>query len=154
MNYYIIGDFNCNLLKASEYPNIVEFANTMHSLSAVNVVNKPTRFPRGDQRGDPSLLDHLWTNQPHHISKVNLIIDPISDHTPMTFSISMNKKVSKTYPSNIFTRDWSHFRSDEYNDSLIEFTHIYDTNVDIHKKFFNLQEHIDKCAEAHAPTRV
>ena len=72
----------------------------------------------------------------------------------MTFSISMNKKVSRTYPSNIFTRDWSHFRSDEYNDSLIEFTHIYDRNVDIHKKFSNLQEHIDKCTEAHAPTRV
>ena len=91
-NYHIIGDFNCNLLKAHEYPNILKFANSMHSLNAINVISKLIRFPRGDQRGDPSLLDHLWTNQPHHMSKVDLIINPISEHTPMVFSINMNKK--------------------------------------------------------------
>ena len=100
-NYYILGDFNCNLLKINKYPNIADFVNSMHSLNVLNLMNKPTRFPRGKQNGRPSILDHLWTNQPHHISKVNLIKDDISDHTPMVFSIEMNKKISKTYQNNV-----------------------------------------------------
>ena len=153
-NYYVIGDFNCNLLKINEYPNIADFANTMHSLNALNLINKPTRFPRGNQRGDPSLLDHLWTNQPHHISKVDLIKHPISDHTLSVFSIELNKKVSKTYQNNIFTHDWTNFRSDDFNDSLFDFLHKVDVNSDIHKKFSDLQNHIALCIEKHAPLRM
>ena len=153
-NYYILGDFNCNLLKINKYPNIADFVNTMHSLNALNLVNKPTRFPRGKQHGRPSILDHLWTNQPHHISKVNLIKDDISDHSPMVFAIELNKKISKTYQNNIFTRDWTNFRSDAFNDSLYDFTCEIDKNSDIHKKFYDLQIHIANCIEKHAPLRM
>ena len=67
-DFYIVGDFNCNTLKYDELPNVKSFLDMMHSNSAVNLVNKPTRFPRGDQWGSPYVLDHFYTNE---VAKVN-----------------------------------------------------------------------------------
>ena len=48
-NYYIFGYWNINLLKIREITNISDFVNSMHSHSTLNLVNKPTRFPIGNQ---------------------------------------------------------------------------------------------------------
>ena len=48
-NFYIFGDYNINLIKTDDVHNISEFVNSMYSHSAVNLVNKPTRFPIGAQ---------------------------------------------------------------------------------------------------------
>ena len=52
-NFYIFGDYNINLLNTDYTYNISEFVETMHSNGALNVVNKPTRFPIGNQNGAP-----------------------------------------------------------------------------------------------------
>ena len=75
-NFYIFVDYNINLIKTDDVHNISEFVNSMYSHSAVNLVNKPTRFPIGAQIGRPSLLDHLWTNMPFYVNKIDLIITP------------------------------------------------------------------------------
>ena len=76
-NYFILGDYNADLLKIDEFYQISDFVNNMHSLNAVNLVNIPTRFPIGNQVGSPSILDHFWTNQPTRVINIELIVNPI-----------------------------------------------------------------------------
>ena len=54
-NYYLIGDFNVNTLLYNDKPNIKSFIDMMHANFAFNLINKPTRFPRGRQHVDFSL---------------------------------------------------------------------------------------------------
>lgn len=77
-DFYIFGDFNCNSLHYDQSTNIKSFVDMMHSQSCVNLINKPTRFPRGEQIGTPSLLDHFYTNQISKVKNIGLLVDDIS----------------------------------------------------------------------------
>ena len=105
--FYIFGDYNLNLFKIDELPNISEFVNCMHSQNALNMINIATRFPIGNQLGRPSLLDHLWTNEPLRVKSIDLIVDPISDHRPILVVLKMNKYLTQPKPNNFFIRDLS-----------------------------------------------
>ena len=60
----VTGDFNINLLNyENSCPGIRGFVNSMFSCSFLPVITKPTRFPSGEQLGQPSLLDHIWYNK-------------------------------------------------------------------------------------------
>ena len=61
-NFYICGDFNIDTLRWEEFPIISDFIDTMYSHNASMLINKPTRFPIGNQTGSPSILDHFYTN--------------------------------------------------------------------------------------------
>ena len=149
-NYYIFGDYNINLIKTDDVYNISEFVNTMHSLNSINFINSPTWFPRGNQPGNPSILDHFWTNQPARIKKVDLIIDPISDHRPTLCVFKMNKKITPLPSKNIYVRDMKNFDHDAFNVSLSNFE---PSSSNIDQCFSQLQAHISNCIEKHAPLR-
>ena len=117
-NFYIFGDFNINLLKINDIHNISSFVNSMHSHNALNLVNLPTWFPRGNQPGNPSILDHLWTNQPSRVNHIDLIEHPISDHRPMLCIVKLNKSIVKMTPNNYFIRDMDRFDIEAFNESL------------------------------------
>ena len=151
-NYYILGDFNINLIKTDDEYNISDFVNTMHSLNALNLINIPTRFPQGRQNGNPSILDQLWTNQPHRINKIELIMDPISDHSPMLFVVKLHKNIAKPHPCSYFVRDMKNFSNQEFNESIFNFVNP-DGDSDLDLKFFRLQNHITYCINKHAPLR-
>ena len=91
-NYYLVGDFNVNSLLYDEEDNIKCFVDMMHANSAVNLINKPTRFPRGRQWGAPSLLDHFYTNNLNSIRNIGLFSTDISDHMPIVSTINMGAK--------------------------------------------------------------
>ena len=152
-NFYIFGDYNINLLKTDRIYNISEFVESMHSNGALNLVNKPTRFPIGAQRGGPSLLDHLWTNQPLRIDKIDLIVDPMSDHRPTLVIVKLNKNIMKNTSRDYFVRDMSNFDLEAFNHSLFSFFPTLLTISDIDQKFEYLQTHISRCINFHAPLR-
>ena len=89
---YIFGDFNTNSLKYDEVHNVKSFIDTMHSYSLVNLINKPTWFPRGNQQGSPSLLDHFYTNKVNTIANIGLYTSNITDHVPIVDIIRMSTK--------------------------------------------------------------
>ena len=154
-NYYIFGDYNINLLKTDEEYNISEFVNSMHSLNAMSMIDKPTRFPIGNQIGDPSLLDHLWTNQPAHVDSIDLIINPISDHRPTLVILKVCASRRKIIPKSYYIRDMTNFNLEAFNESLFNFSssNLWDNNTDIDTKFSDLQAHINHCTDLHAPLR-
>lgn len=83
----IIGDLNINLL-ADDDINVTEFLNNMFSFNFLPIITRPTRFPVGDQRGSPSLLDHIWSNRLGRFVSGIVTFD-ITDHLP-TFAIFPN----------------------------------------------------------------
>ena len=151
--YYIFGDFNINLFKTEDVYNIAEFVNTLHSLNALNMINKPTRFPIGKQPGNPSLLDHIWTNQPGRVKQIDLIVNPISDHRPTLCILNLNKKITKLHDNAYFIRDMKNFDLDAFNESLFEFHEKKSEGADLEQNFSNLQSHILECINKYAPLR-
>ena len=74
-------------------PNIKSFIDTMHSYSYVNLINRPSRFPRGRQRGAPSILDHFYTNNINSVTNIGLLdSDLSSDHRLIVATISVEPK--------------------------------------------------------------
>ena len=86
MNYYIGGDFNINVLMYAKRPQINNYCNIAHSMASHMIINKPTRFPVGYQNGKPSILDHIYLNNPSNIMQAGLIVNDMTDHYPI-FSI-------------------------------------------------------------------
>ena len=131
-------------------PNVKSFVDMVHSYSTVNLVNKPTWFPRGNQIGSPSILDHFYTNQISKVNKFGLLVDDISDHFPIIATISMRAKI---HPSQVSThiRDFRNFDIDSFNNSLGQFIDNESENLDV--RFYNLHHHISSCIDLHLPLR-
>lgn len=70
------------------------FLNAMQTLSYFPHISRPTRFPECTQLGQPSLLDHIWTNfTPASLS--GILHYYVSDHLPVFINIS-NQSVPNT----------------------------------------------------------
>ena len=140
-NFYIFGDYNINLFDTETY-NISEFANTMFSHNVVNLINKATRFPIGAQWGSPSLLDHVWTNQPLLVKNIDMIVNPISDHRPTLVTLQEKFDTNINNGNFTFKRDFKNFDPEAFNRSLGELSSNDLSAPNVHEKFQLLQFHI------------
>ena len=150
-NYHLFGDFNINSLLYREEPNIKSFVDMMHANSAVNLINKPTRFPEGNQHGSPSLLDHYYTNSINLVKNVGLLIADISDHLPIFTTISMHAKKVSVNDLHPYIRDYSNFNSEAFNESIRRFNDIKTQSLD--SRFYNFNVHLLTCINEHIPLR-
>ena len=79
----VTGDFNIDLIS---YENSClqtrNFVFNMFSYNFLPIITKPTRFPVGNQRGTPSLLDHVWYNKLNIYFSGILLFDS-TDHEPV-----------------------------------------------------------------------
>ena len=84
--FYILGDFNMNLLLSEKQPR--EYKDFLYSLGCKLLITKPTRVPSLAHH-KPSLIDHIYTNDPDtkHVRAGIIESDEISDHYPI-FCIS------------------------------------------------------------------
>ena len=73
---FIVGDLNINCLDPIAIENY--FINNCHSNSLIPLINKPTR----NANNNPSILDHIWTNQLYDTFNVSFLLD-ITDHHPI-----------------------------------------------------------------------
>ena len=93
---YVLGDLNCDILKADEDSNFptkkIKSLYELYQLS--QLIDKPTRITMTTK----SLIDHIVTNAPEKISNTGVIHTGISDHS-LIFAIrkiSIEKKNTKT----------------------------------------------------------
>ena len=84
----ILGDFNINLLEHSTHLPTNNFLASIQTLNFFPHISRPTRFPDSLQLGDPSLLDHAYTNFNGNF-KSGILHYPISDHLPIFLNISL-----------------------------------------------------------------
>ena len=148
---YLFGDFNVNSLKYDEVYNVKSFIDTMHSNSLVNLINKPTWFPRGKQLGSPSLLDHFYTNKVDTVVNIGLFVSSITDHMPIVATIGIPSKKNILQNLNPYIRDFRKFDSEKFNESLNNFTYSDSDNLDI--CFYNLHNQFLNCVNIHLPLK-
>ena len=84
----LIGDFNIDLLMHHNDIPTNNFLTTLQSLNFLPHISRPTRFPVGNQAGEPALLDHLYTNF-HLKFKIGILSYDISDHLPIFINIPL-----------------------------------------------------------------
>lgn len=80
----ILGDLNLNLLIDNEEIN--NFSRSMYSYHFVPLVTKPTRFPVVNNHL-PSLLDHIWVNDPSLVTTCSILLNDFTDHLPILLEI-------------------------------------------------------------------
>ena len=73
----------------------------METYGASMLINKPTRYPIGNQNGNPAILDHLYTNSPKNVINHGIIVNDMRDNYPF-FPIlqytSEKNSTGKRYP--------------------------------------------------------
>ena len=57
-----MGDLNINLLEHTTHAPTNNFLASLHALNFYPHMYRPTRFPDSVNLGQPSLLDHIFTN--------------------------------------------------------------------------------------------
>ena len=80
---FIVSDLNINLLDPIAIEN--DFINNCHSNSLIPLINKPTR----NAINNPSILDHIWTNQLYNPFNGIFLLD-ITDHFPIFTIATIN----------------------------------------------------------------
>ena len=102
----LTGDFNINLLEHNNHPDTNDFLVFMQNLFYLPVIARATRFPEGQQRAMPSLLDHIYINfSPPSISGILKL--SITDHLPVfiTFLLPSPKVSNHKIKFRIFNEE-------------------------------------------------
>ena len=76
--FYILGDFNIDLLKYSEHLLSEEYLNMLYSNNLRPLITKPTRHTHHTS----TLIDHIYTNSNLSVDAGIALVD-ISDHLPV-----------------------------------------------------------------------
>ena len=90
------------------------------------LVNRPTRFPIGNQHGDPSIIDHFYTNNPEGITNFGIITNAISpDHFGLLAVIENTLLENKEKPPVVWIRDYKNANIGALRESLSLFDPSY-----------------------------
>ena len=85
--YYLLGDWNINLIKYNEKNNIKFYVDTLHSRNSRNLINKPTRVTNTSA----TLIDHIYSNDATNPLTPGIIASDTSDHFPTFLKIKNSK---------------------------------------------------------------
>ena len=102
--FYTMGDFKIDLLKAHSYSFIKNYANNLISYSVKCTINKPTRCTINSK----TLLDHIHTNNLKYYNFSGIVQYDISDHLP-TFIFVHNTAMKNKVLKDILIRDMKNF---------------------------------------------
>ena len=145
----LAGDFNINLLEHQSHIDTNDYLAFMQNCNYLPVITRPTRYPEGQQRAQPSLLDHIYINfTPPSIS--GILKFSITDHLPtfLTFILPSSKITSQTIKFRVFkeenrrkfTRELSHIM---WEDIL--------TSPNIDTNFDSFMEHFQRLYNSNFP---
>ena len=152
-NIFLCGDFNINSLNYETYPIISSYFDTMFSYNLNMLINKPTRFSKGNQIGAPSLIDHFYTNATNKITKIGLITTDISDHLPIIAKIKINN-THKPHHKVVWVKDYNNADPIAFNIAIGHYNQYMSDNIlTIEEKFSKLQDHITHCIDKYIPLR-
>ena len=85
--FYIMGDFNIDLLKIFKNEIIGQYANMLLGSMCKCLIDIPTRVTSKSK----ALIDHIYTNDIKHRINSGILVSDISDHFPV-FAISSKMK--------------------------------------------------------------
>ena len=131
--YYILGDFNINLMQENRSSFANEYINLIVSNGAVPVITIPTRVTATSA----TLLDHIITNNMDQVINPAVIEADITDHYPILCTVH-KPKYSTTKNSKMFYRDKSSFCADSFrNDLQADLCNVFEHQPELTNENFN-----------------
>jgi len=100
-SFYLVGDFNIDLIKCNENTRSAEFLELLFSYGLLQIITNPTRCTDNSA----SLIDHIITNQCAPSYKTTILTSKISDHFPVLYSLP--NKLPPQIPKSFTGRDFS-----------------------------------------------
>ena len=98
--FYLMGDFNINLLNVDKDQYVNEFLDTLLTFNMFPLIKYPTRVTQHSA----SLIDNIFTNDDNvHILSSGLFLSDISDHFPI-YCIC-DKNIDDLKDKNIFSNE-------------------------------------------------
>ena len=88
--FYILGDFNIDLLQTTNNCVIKNYADNLVGYSIKCTINKPTRIFKYSK----TLLHHIYTNCSYSSAISGIALSDISDHFP-TFIYLLDREIKK-----------------------------------------------------------
>ena len=110
--FYLVGDFNIDLIKCNENNRSSEFLELLFSYGLLQIITKPTRCTDNSA----TLIDHIITNQCAPSYKTTILTTKISDHFPVLFSLP--NKVPPEIPKSFTGRDFSQENFFKFNNLI------------------------------------
>ena len=104
MEFYLVGDFNIDLLIFHCNQIIKTYADNLLGYSVKCCINKPTRISATTK----SLLDHIYTNDFNRSLFSGIALCDISDHLP-TFIFRKDIKYIKKKSEEVYIRNMKNF---------------------------------------------
>ena len=111
--FYIMGDFNIDLLKISKKETIRQYANMLLGSICKCLIDLPSRVTSKSI----SLIDHICINDIKHRMNSGILVSDISDHFPVFAMISKMKSPSNQV-DNYFVRDMKKFDHENFFEQL------------------------------------
>ena len=101
--FFLLGDFNINLLNYNDHQPANEFLDSLASNSFIPYILQPTRITSHSK----TLIDNIFSNIISHEMISGNMTATVSDHLPQfLFAPNVFSKAS-CQKSNIYERDWS-----------------------------------------------
>jgi len=101
--FYIVGDFNIDLLKCNNTARASDFVDLLFSFGLLQIITKPTRCTDNSA----TLIDHIITNQSAPSFNTTILTSKLSDHFPVLHSLptKVPPDIPKTFTSRDFSQD-------------------------------------------------
>ena len=146
MEVYLIGDMNINFLSYNSENKIADYLDTLFDLGVMPLITKTTRITDHTK----TLIDHIYTNMPHKITRSGVCLADVCDHLPVFWSIKNN--IPMTCKTKYY-RDFSRFNSDLFLRDLesMDFNSIVDH--DVNTSMNRLVALLGSVTDKHAPIR-
>ena len=143
----LMGDFNIDYS-----PRVNQKWHRMVQLFDLSqLVKEPTRITESTA----TIIDHVYSTHPEHITECFISHFSISDHFPVCFSRKINCKISKNDHITTTYRCFKHFDESRFlTDLEIEFSNFSADSSDIDLDFFTWHQLIMKHLDNHAPVKT
>ena len=143
--FYLLGDFNLNLLEYNKCSQVTEYIDLLFSFGLIQIISKPTRCTLNSA----TILDHIITNQQVPTYNSVILVTSLSDHFPVTFMQKTVVRASSPYyvESRNFSQqnllsfgaalrslNWDHVTCHE--DSQLSYDSFFDTFNNLYEFYF------------------
>ena len=112
--FFLLGDFNLDLLKFNKDPSVTNFSNTTFEKGCIPVITKPTRIGPSSA----TCIDNIIMNRVNKNFCSGIIVEDVSDHFPVFYSFQLNESRTSTKSSKQHVRQFKHNFSKQNLDNL------------------------------------
>ena len=85
--FYIVGDFNINLLQYEHDNKVQHYVDLLNCYDCRHIVTKPTRINQKNIKRS-SLLEHIYTNDCKYSITPGILVIDTSDHFPIFLEVN------------------------------------------------------------------